>query len=43
MPMTMEQRETQLRLLMPDATADEVAHRLRQQEAYVGCVALQYG
>jgi hypothetical protein len=43
MPMTMEQRETQLRLLMPDATADQVAHRLRQQEAYVGCVALQYG
>jgi len=38
----MGQRETQLRLLMPDATADEVAHRLRHQEAYVGCVALQY-
>ena len=42
MPMTMGQRETQLRLLMPDATDDEVAHRLRQQEAYVGGVALQY-
>jgi hypothetical protein len=27
---------------MPDATADQVAHRLRQQEAYVGGVALQY-
>jgi hypothetical protein len=41
MPMTMEQRETQLRLLMPDATADEVAHRLRQQEAYIGGVVSQ--
>jgi hypothetical protein len=42
MPMTMEQREIQLRLLMPDATADQVAHRLRHQEAYVGCVVAQY-
>ena len=41
MPMTMGQRETQLRLLMPDATADEVAHRLRHQEAYIGCVVAQ--
>jgi len=42
MPMTMGQRETQLRLLMPDATADQVVQRLRQQEAYVGFVSLQY-
>jgi hypothetical protein len=27
---------------MPDATADEVAHQLRHQEAYVGSVVAQY-
>jgi hypothetical protein len=42
MPMTMGQRETQLRLLMPDATADQVVQRLRHQEACVGCVVEQY-